>query len=59
MCMSRPSGYSRGELSLSTFVTAGWNTETTPMEKMVEVAGEGSGGGCVPIVYSEDQVLIC
>ena len=57
--MSRPSGYSRGELSLSTFVTAGWNTETTPMEKMVEVAGEGSGGGCVPIVYSEDQVLIC
>ena len=44
---------SLGELSLSSF--AGW-TVSTPMEKMVEVAGEGSGGGCVPIVYSEDQV---
>ena len=47
---------SLGELRLSTFTNAGWNMDTTPMEKMVEVAGEGGGGGCVPIVYSEDQV---
>ena len=47
---------SLGELRLSTFTNAGWNMDTTPMEKMVEFAGEGGGGGCVPIVYSEDQV---
>lgn len=45
-----------GGLSLSSL--AGWNDNSKQsVEKMIAMASEGGGGGGVPVVYSEDQVM--
>ena len=44
-------GENNGELSFSSLGKE-WNGS---VQKLIELAGKGGGGGCVPIVYSEDH----
>ena len=48
---STTEGENNGELSFSSLGKE-WNGS---VQKLIELAGKGGGGGCVPIVYSEDH----